>query len=114
MVVHCTEAVRMATGDLPIRPLPISLVLQFSGIGPLLARRMPFPKGAPTHPKLLARAPDVFTDELDRLDDACEAFAQKSFLDAWPKHPLFGQLSARDWGILAGRHLVHHLEQFGA
>lgn len=114
MVVHCTEALRMATGELPVRMVPLGKVVQYSGLGPLLARRMPFPKSAPTHPKLLARAPSAYGAELDQLAQAFDAFAAKSPTDRWADHPLFGPLRARDWGILAARHLEHHLVQFGA
>ncbi|MDX2182504.1 MAG: hypothetical protein SFW08_00840 [Gemmatimonadaceae bacterium] len=114
MVVHCTEALRMATGELPVRMVPLGRVVQFSGLGPLLARRMPFPKSAPTHPKLLARAPSAYGDELAQLAAAFRAFASKPHTDRWAAHPLFGPLGARDWGILAARHLEHHLVQFGA
>jgi hypothetical protein len=114
MVVHCTEALRMATGELPVRMVPVGQLVRFSGLGPLLARRMPFPKSAPTHPKLLARAPAGYGAELEQLAAALEAFAAKPASDRWPAHPLFGPLRARDWGILAARHLTHHLVQFGA
>lgn len=114
MVVHCTEALRMATGELPIRVLPVGRVLGATGIGTLLARHMPFPKGAPTHPKLIARAPAEFGDELEAFARALEGFAAKPLRDVWPPHPLFGGLSGASWGILAARHLDHHLRQFGA
>jgi hypothetical protein len=114
MVVHCTEALRMATGDLPIRVLPIGRVLGATGIGTLMARHLPFPKGAPTHPKLMARVPTTIADELAQLATAMERFAAKPMTDRWAPHPLFGGLSARTWGVLAWRHLDHHLRQFGA
>lgn len=114
MVVHCTDALRMATGALPIRVLPIGRVLGATGVGTLMARYLPFPKGSPTHPKLLARAPAAFGDELSHLAEALEHFAAKPDVDRWPPHPLFGGLSASAWGVLAWRHLDHHLRQFGA
>lgn len=114
MVVHCTDALRMATGELPVRVLPIGRVLGATGLGTVLARYMPFPKGSPTHPKLLARVPTAFGDELSQLAAALEAFAAKPRVSKWPPHPLFGTLSPASWGVLAWRHLDHHLRQFGA
>lgn len=114
MVVHCTDALRMATGDVPIAILPIGRVLGLFGIGRLLARRMPFPKGAPTHPTLVARRATAYGDELERFDAALEAFAARAPNAQWAPHPLFGPLDAATWGVLAWRHLDHHLRQFGA
>ncbi|MCE2942363.1 MAG: DUF1569 domain-containing protein [Gemmatimonadota bacterium] len=114
MVVHCTDALRMATGDLPIRVLPVGRVVGALGIGPLLARHAPFPKGSPTHPTLLARAPAAFDAELARLAAALDAFAATPLPNRWPPHPVLGRLSGRTWGVLAWRHLDHHLRQFGA
>ena len=31
----------------------------------------------------------------------------------WQEHPAFGRLARRAWGVLAYRHLDHHLRQFG-
>lgn len=113
MVVHCTDALRMATGELPIRVLPIGKVLGATGIGTVLARYMPIPKGSRTHPKLLARAPVAFGDEVAQFAMALEAFADKSKVSRWPPHPLFGLISPATWGVQAWRHLDHHLRQFG-
>jgi hypothetical protein len=113
MVVHCTDALRMATGALPVRVLPVGRVLGATGIGTVLARHLPFPKGAPTHPKLLAREITGFGDELAQFAQALETFAAKPVRDAWPPHPLFGALSGATWGVLAWRHVDHHLRQFG-
>lgn len=114
MVVHCTDALRMATGALPIRVLPVGRVLGATGLGTVLARHLPFPKGAKTHPKLLARAASAYGDELAQFAAALEEVAAKPRDVQWPAHPLFGSLSAATWGVLAWRHVDHHLRQFGA
>jgi hypothetical protein len=31
-----------------------------------------------------------------------------------PVHPLFEQLSQREWGVVLNKHIRHHLSQFGA
>ena len=28
-------------------------------------------------------------------------------------HPFFGKMSAKDWGLIAHKHMDHHLRQFG-
>ncbi len=34
--------------------------------------------------------------------------------DAWKPHPLFGRMTARQWGKLLQMHLDYHLRQFAA
>jgi len=76
---------------------------------------MPWPRGrVHTSPELLQTAPSAsFESDRDELIRLIKAFA-----DLPPEspgmHPMFGRLSHRLWGILAWRHLDHHLRQFGA
>jgi hypothetical protein len=42
-----------------------------------------------------------------------ERFATGPRARTWPEHPAFGRLSASQWGVLAHRHVDHHLRQFG-
>ena len=83
--VHLIAAARMAIGTLAVAPKRTTLA---NPVGRWLAIHspLPWPKGMPTAPELQEQR--------------------------WPKHPGFGQLSARDWGVLIWRHTDHHLRQF--
>ena len=111
MVTHLTDTMRLSTGDLAVAPKggPLSLPV----LKTLVMFHLPWPKGVPTAPELLARAPDALDAELARFDDALAAFLARPRDGAWPAHPAFGRLSGTQWGRLAHRHIAHHLTQFG-
>jgi Protein of unknown function (DUF1569) len=113
MLAHLCDGVRMAIGELPIK-----------GKGPRFLRNpivrraiiywLPFPKGAPTAPELLARPAETHRQEVEALKGLLETFAARAGSPRWAEHPAFGPLTERDWGALGYRHIDHHLRQFGA
>ncbi len=60
-------------------------------------------------------AEDEFEEELQLLRESAATFLEKlrSAPDERFLHPIFGKLSVRQWGLLLGPHLNHHLRQFG-
>ena len=111
MVVHVTDALRMATGELQCTAVKRSVDAADRQAGrdvlPALA------KGVPTAPELLARRPEQWTNEVAALRAAIEEFSIKPPAGAWPNHPRFGHLTGIEWGRFMYRHLDHHLTQFG-
>src|SRR5690242_18439538 len=65
MVAHLNDAMRMATGDLPVQSKKIPL--RYFPLKQLVLYVLPFPKGAPTAPELLARcdAADLKTEQAE-------------------------------------------------
>ena len=111
MVAHLTNALRMATGELPVRgkrhPARLFPLKQ------LLIYVLPMPKNLPTAKELIERAPEPFNGEMEAFSAAVRDFGARPRDFAWPPHPLFGAMSRRSWGVLAYRHCDHHLRQFG-
>lgn len=115
MVAHLNDSFRMATGDLPVKPKRSRLSNAFGRwIG--IYSPIPWPKGVPAAPELLARG----NAESLQLDAERKTF--KELLDKvwarkgakqWPHHPLFGTMTEKDWGTLGSRHVNHHFTQFG-
>jgi hypothetical protein len=112
MVVHLTDALRMAMGELPVKPKRTPL--RFAPLKQLAIYVLPFPKGLPTAPELLMRTPSAWNGEVQALTGMLERFGNRPPNAAWPVHPVFGTMSARAWGALVYRHCDHHLRQFGA
>jgi hypothetical protein len=112
MVSHLIESMRMATGDLPVasKRLPV----RYPPLKQLIIYWLPFPKGAPTAPELIARTPEHWPGDINRLLALIDEFAARNPSGSWPEHPAFGRLSGGQWAILAYRHIDHHLRQFGA
>jgi hypothetical protein len=112
MLAHLNDALRMTSGELRIPPR--NMVLRHWPVKQLVIYVLPFPKGAPTAPQLLARC-DKAELEVERaaFRTLAAAVAAKPPSDSWPEHPAFGALTYKAWGVLAWRHADHHLRQFG-
>jgi hypothetical protein len=112
MVCHLAESLKMALGDLPVaaKKSPI----RYPPMKQLIVYVLPFPKGVPTAPALLAREPKEWTVDVADVQSLLDRAAGSRSTDAWPEHPAFGRLSRRAWGVLIYRHMDHHLRQFGA
>ena len=112
MLAHVNDSYRMALGDLYVKPK--NLPLRYPPIKQLIIYAMPFPKGAPTAPELIARCNGA------NLDDERQAYAALLTRLAavtpetrLPDHPAFGKLTHRAYGVLIARHTDHHFRQFG-
>ncbi|MEP6621507.1 MAG: DUF1569 domain-containing protein [bacterium] len=112
MVAHLSDAIRMATGELGVARR--KSVMRYPPLKQFIIYLAPFPKGVPTAPELLARAPLSFESEVEDLVRQLKRFAARDPKGKWPAHPIFGTMSGGDWGTLAYRHCDHHLRQFGA
>ena len=110
MLTHVTDGLRMATGELYVAPKKTPLKLM--PVKKLIIYWLPFPKGVPTAPELLARTPGEWHGEISAFRTALLQFAAGSQQNEWPEHPAFGKLSAKDWGVLLYRHIDHHFKQF--
>ena len=111
MLVHLVDWMAMASGELPVASK--KLVLRHTPIKQLLIYWLPFPKGVPTAPELLARAPSEWGMEYASACDTVRKFEGLYAKGQWPEHPAFGTLTSRAWAVLAYRHTDHHLRQFG-
>jgi hypothetical protein len=112
MVSHLDASLRMAAGELVCKPRggPLS----FPMLRWLIIYKLPFPKGAPTAPELLAATPaaDIAEDRA-ALRARMEQIAAKGPNGDFPRHPAFGVMPGEMWGVLIHRHVDHHLKQFG-
>lgn len=111
MLCHLRESARMASGELPV-PDVGKKAFQVFPLKHLILHVLPFPKGAPTAPLLLAASPEEFEEAMRQLTQALDSFLHEDLRPA-PRHPLFGPLTRKEWGTLAYKHIDHHLRQFG-
>jgi hypothetical protein len=109
MCRHLSASARMALGELPVKSKNM-LPFQIFPLKHLLLYVLPFPKGAPTAPELVAKEAYDFEQERAQLVELLNRIATDA-ADG-PVHPLFGRLSRREWGALVYKHSDHHLRQF--
>jgi hypothetical protein len=112
MVCHLSESLKMALGEL--RVAPKRLPLRYPPLKQFVVYVASFPKNAPTAPELIVAAtPQPWSDDVATLRTLIDRFTARASASEWPDHPAFGRLSGRAWGVLAYRHIDHHLRQFG-
>ena len=111
MVVHLSDSLRMAFGELIVAPR--RLPLRFTPLKQLCVYWVPIPKGAPTAPELIARQPGDWDSTVSELQALLDRLAETTAATRWPAHPAFGKLTGKQWGVLIYRHMDHHLRQFG-
>lgn len=78
-----------------------------------LVLNLPWPRGAPTLAKLVAKQQCDFAHEHQRCLQLIDKFTTKRLNDEWPENPILGKVSGRDLSRLQAKHLDHHLRQFG-
>ena len=112
MLAHLNDSMRMPLGELT--PAPKNLPIRFFPLKQLIIYVLPFPKGAPTAPELIARrGTAVWSDELKGFRGLLNRLAAMPPAGPWPDHPAFGRMSRADWGVLVYKHVNHHFTQFG-
>jgi hypothetical protein len=114
MCAHCTAALEVATGDEPRKRSLMGYLF-----GGLVRAKMlgpePFPKNSPTDPTFVVTDPRDFAAERARLVQQVELFTRRGpDVAATRPHTFLGRLSGDEWGVVMGKHLDHHLRQFGA
>ena len=112
MLAHLNDSYRMAIGELAVKSK--NLPLRYTPIKQLVIYVLPFPKGAPTAPELIARCGTaVLEDERAALMAMFHKLGSLPRNAPLPEHPAFGKLSYEMYGALMARHTDHHFKQFG-
>jgi hypothetical protein len=112
MLAHLNDSYRMTIGELHVKSK--NLPLRYTPIKQLVIYVLPFPKGAPTAPELIARCEGaVLADEKTAFEQMFAKLASVSPGATLPPHPAFGALTYNTYGALLARHTDHHFKQFG-
>ena len=112
MMAHLNDSYRMALGDLKVKSK--DLPLRYPVIKQLVVYALPWPKGAPTAPELIARCDGaVLSDEHRAYVELMSRLGAVGARATLADHPAFGSLTHRAYGVLIARHTDHHLRQFG-
>jgi hypothetical protein len=112
MVCHVSSDLRQALGELDARP-PSGPLSRFP-MNWLVIHVFPWPKGRGRSPReFLATPPATWAADVAQLRDLVERVSARGAHAAWPPSPVFGRISGASRGVMAYRHLDHHLRQFG-
>jgi hypothetical protein len=113
MLAHLNAVMQIATGDSKEKTNLIGKL-----IGPFIKRvvmtEKPFKKDLPTGPNFIIKEEKDFEVEKQKLLATYNKFIAGGDTGAEGlKHPLFGKLTAYEWGFSQWKHYDHHLRQFG-
>jgi Protein of unknown function (DUF1569) len=112
MLAHLSDAARMALGDIQVTPRNVWFT-QTTLFKYVFLNVISFPKNAPSAKEITSRTPASFDAERESLKALTARLAPDTVGTRFAAHPLFGKLTAAEWGILAHKHMDHHLRQFG-
>lgn len=113
MLAHCSLQLEQAIGKVP--PQDKSNFLSKTLIKWVVLNKKPFGKNLPTVPSFVVTDEHSFEVEKKRLLENVRTFFEKAQkIGEFSAHSAFGNLSKEDWGLLAWKHLDHHLRQFSA
>ena len=110
MICHLGDQMRVALGDLPSRQqgnLFTRSLLKWAIV--YLPIKAP-PGKIPTVREMKTTKPASWDDDLAELRALVERLPETD--EVFP-HPVFGNMSKKQWGRLAASHFDHHLRQFG-
>ena len=115
MVCHLSDACRAALGE---RRVPVIGTLWERTVIRWLAihTNVEWPQGVRTvaeaDQEMTGTRPTEFARDVEELRRLIERF-NRAEAQLSGDHPLFGALSAAEWGTFSYRHADHHLRQFG-
>lgn len=116
MLCHLSDAFSLALGDRDGGRTPRlheRTVMRWIGV----STPLPWPKGLPTAPacdqEVGGTPPTDFSGDKATLLKIIDRFLSQAETGSMV-HPLFGPMSAAEWGRWGYRHIDHHLRQFGA
>ena len=112
MLAHVAQVQRVPVGDVSPRAVPG--LYRLRPVAHAVIHWVPWPKGRIRSPAGAGPRPSSFAVDRTVLLELIHCFTSRDRSGTWPPHPLFGPMSAHDWGVFCYRHLDHHLRQFGA
>jgi hypothetical protein len=108
MLAHCAAQLQFALGENTSK-LQYNAPIRWM-IRQTIGFRIPWPKNLPTAPEITITDPRDLDIEKAKLIDTINRFYE---MHVWHPHPIFGEMTKMEWGLIAYKHLDHHLRQFG-
>jgi hypothetical protein len=114
MMSHLVQASDMPfTATLPDK----SNFMSWTFIKPLILYVLPMPKEVKTSPEFNqqenGRRPQEFLADRQIVIESIDGLGSLSLDHDCLSHPMFGKMSAKEWALIAYKHIDHHLQQFG-
>jgi oxepin-CoA hydrolase / 3-oxo-5,6-dehydrosuberyl-CoA semialdehyde dehydrogenase len=115
MLAHLTRSIEISLGEYPVKDRSLPLVRSLLRWWVFHPRR-DWPEGKIKSPADWTPEPtESFTEERAKLLQAMDRFLAAAAREPGRKtvSPLFGPLTLEYWRLVHGKHIDHHLRQFG-
>ena len=113
MLAHINTVLKLATGEGTYKPNLIGILLG-PWIKKVVLNEKPYKHNLPTGPGFVIADKRDFDIEKENLMNTYQKFIEGGTANAdGKKHPIFGKLTADEWGFSQWKHIDHHLQQFG-
>jgi Protein of unknown function (DUF1569) len=113
MMAHCKEAFKVPLSSKPLSRSTMGILFGWM-MKSKLFNTSPWGKNLPTAPNFRIKDERSFEEEKNDLVSIVSNFHKKGASGIGDKvHPMFGKLTAEQWGLSMWKHLDHHLRQFG-
>lgn len=113
MLRHMDIAYKNAIGEIQVGRHPMSSMVSLKPIKWLVLQVLPFQKNLPTAKEYKATPNIDFGAAYETFLNTFDRITQEAKTLKFVEHPIFGQMTFDEWGILLYKHLDHHLKQFG-
>ena len=110
MLWHVSQGLAQSLGETPSAPNRIPVP---KWLAKVVVFNLPWPKGSPTAPDLVAVDHYTFENERQRCLELIDRFAAMDLNAPWARSATFGAMSGSEWSRFQAKHLDHHLRQFG-
>lgn len=111
MMKHCQHPLQTALGKEEVVMKPNWLIKFF--FKRMMYSSKPFQKNAPTPPVFQVADERDFIKEKEQLKHWMTQLWNDRDNELRRPHPVFGNFTKEQWGILQWKHLDHHFRQFG-
>lgn len=111
MMKHCQSPLQLAVGKEEVAMKPNWLIKFF--FKKMMYSPKPFKKNAPTPPIFQVTDERDFNKEKEQLKHWMQELWNDRDNESRRPHPVFGEFTKDQWGIMQWKHLDHHFRQFG-
>lgn len=112
MLKHCTQADEMYQGKKVYKRVPLGFLLGKIALKGILKDEAPMRKNAPTHQAFIIKGEGDVQAEKTKWIKLVESYGQ--YTETHYTHWFFGKMTREQVGLLAYKHIDHHLRQFNA
>ncbi len=113
MLAHCKEAYKVPLTSKKLKRKLISYIIGWA-FRPILYNEKKYRQSLPTAPNFIIKDERDFEKEKSEMLSIVKAFHERGAVGIGDKvHPMFGPMTAEQWGKSMWKHLDHHLRQFG-